>query len=130
DATDAFRFLGSPEGELAVAEAVLYLATAPKSDAVYSAFGAVREDVQAGAVHPVPLFIRNAPTKLMDELGYGQGYVSAHQIEGGISGQEFLPPPLAGRAWYKPRETGFEREVVKRMAWWEDLKKKAREGRA
>jgi putative ATPase len=130
DATDAYRFLGSPEGELAVAEALLYLATAPKSDAVYAAFGQVRGEVARGAVHPVPLFIRNAPTKLMGELGYGKGYVSGHEIEGGISGQEFLPPPLAGRAWYRPKETGFEREIVKRIAWWEDLKKKAREGRA
>jgi putative ATPase len=128
DATDAFRFLGSPEGELAVAEAVLYLATAPKSDAVHSALGAVRRDVDAGAVHPVPMFIRNAPTKLMDELGYGQGYVSAHQIECGVSGQEFLPAPLAGRVWYRPKEIGFEREVTKRIAWWEELKKKARQG--
>jgi putative ATPase len=130
DATDAFRFLGSPEGELAIAEAVLYLATAPKSDAVYKALGAVRGEIADGGVHPVPLFLRNAPTKLMDEIGYGQGYVSAHEIEGGISAQEFLPAPLAGKIWYRPRPLGFEREVVKRLEWWDDLKRKAREGKA
>jgi putative ATPase len=129
DATEAFRFLGSPEGELAVAEAVVYLATAPKSDAVYAALGAVRSDLQGGKVHPVPLFIRNAPTKLMDELGYGGGYVSAHQLEGGISGQEFLPPPLAGSVWYRPKAIGFEREIAKRIEWWESLRRKARESR-
>jgi putative ATPase len=65
----------------------------------------------------------------MDELGYGQGYVSAHEIEGGVSGEEFLPAPLAGRAWYLPRPIGFEREIIKRLEWWEDLRKKAREGK-
>jgi putative ATPase len=128
DATEAFRFLGSPEGELAVAEAVVYLATAPKSDAVYEALGAVRDDVQRGKVHPVPLFIRNAPTKLMGELGYGAGYVSAHKLEEGVSGQEFLPPPLAGSVWYRPKAIGFEREIAKRIEWWESVRKKAREG--
>jgi putative ATPase len=129
DAVDAFRFLGSPEGDLAVAEAVVYLATAPKSDAVYEALGAVRDDVKSGKVHPVPLFIRNAPTKLMSELGYGAGYVSAHQLDQGISGQEFLPPPLAGSVWYRPKAIGFEREIAKRIEWWESVRRKAREAK-
>ena len=128
DADDAFRFLGSPEGELAVAEAVVYLATAPKSDGVYEALGAVRDDVARGAVHPVPLFIRNAPTKLMEELGYGSGYVSAHELEAGVSGQEFLPAPLAGPSGTVLSPSGYEREIAKRMEWWEGVRKKAREG--
>jgi putative ATPase len=130
DATEAFRFLGSPEGELAVAAALVYLATAPKSDAVYRALGAVRADVQAGAVHPVPLFLRNAPTKLMAELGYGAGYVNAHELEHGVSARDFLPPPLAGTVWYRPRPAGFEREIEKRLAWWEGVRRKAPEAGA
>jgi putative ATPase len=95
---------------------------------VYDALGAVRDAVAGGAVHPVPRFIRNAPTKLMKELGYGEGYVSAHELESGVSGQEFLPAPLAGTVWYRPRPSGYEREIAKRMEWWEGVRKKAREG--
>jgi putative ATPase len=124
-AKDAYHFLGSPEGELALAEAAVYLATAPKSNRVYAAFG---QAMEAAAEHPaeaVPLHIRNAPTKLMEELNYGAGYKYAHAFEHGYAPQEYLPEVLRGASWYEPTEFGFERDIKKRMEWWAELKKKA-----
>ncbi|OLC69261.1 MAG: hypothetical protein AUH78_24190 [Gemmatimonadetes bacterium 13_1_40CM_4_69_8] len=124
-AKDAYHFLGSPEGELALAEAVVYLATAPKSNRVYAAFG---QAMEAAAQHPaeaVPLHIRNAPTKLMEELGYGAGYKYAHAFEHAYVPQDYLPEALRGASWYEPTEFGFEKDIRKRMEWWADLKKAA-----
>src|SRR5713101_124803 len=124
-AKDAYHFLGSPEGELALAEAVVYLATAPKSNRVYAAFG---QAMAAAAEHPaeaVPLHIRNAPTKLMKELGYGAGYKYAHAFEQAYVPQEYLPEALKGAKWYEPTEFGFEKDIKKRMEWWAELKKAA-----
>jgi putative ATPase len=124
-AKDAYHFLGSPEGELALAEAVVYLATAPKSNRVYSAFGQAMAAASEHPAEPVPLHIRNAPTKLMKELGYGAGYQYAHASEHAYLPQEYLPDVLRGQTWYAPSEFGFERDIKQRMAWWADLKKKA-----
>ena len=124
-AKDAYHFLGSPEGELALAEAVVYLATAPKSNRVYAAF---TQAMEAAATHPaeaVPLHIRNAPTSLMEELGYGAGYKYAHAFEHAYVPQEYLPEALRGASWYEPTEFGFEKDIKKRMEWWAELKKAA-----
>jgi len=127
-AKDAYHFLGSPEGELALAEAAVYLATAPKSNRVYMAFA---QAMEAAAEHPaeaVPLHIRNAPTKLMEELGYGAGYKYAHAFEHAYVPQEYLPDALRGQRWYEPTEFGFEKDIKKRMEWWAELKKRATGG--
>ncbi len=124
-AKDAYHFLGSPEGELALAEAVVYLATAPKSNRVYTALD---QAMAAAREHPaaaVPLHIRNAPTKLMGELGYGAGYQYAHAFEHAYVPQEYLPEPLRGVTWYEPTEFGFEKDIKKRMEWWAELKQTA-----
>src|SRR5216684_2894122 len=101
-AKDAYHFLGSPEGELALAEATVYLATAPKSNRVYEAFAQASEAAREHPAAPVPLHIRNAPTPLMKELGYGDGYKYAHRFEGAYAPQEYLPEPLRGQRWYGP----------------------------
>jgi putative ATPase len=127
-AKDAYHFLGSPEGELALAEVAVYLATAPKSNRVYTAFA---QAMEAAAEHPtdaVPLHIRNAPTRLMEELGYGAGYKYAHAFEHAFVPQEYLPEALRGQRWYEPTEFGFERDIKKRMEWWAELKHKATGG--
>ena len=114
-AKDAMHFLGHPEGELALAQAVVYLALAPKSNAVYTAYGAVQADIQATAAEPVPLHLRNAPTKLMKELDYGKDYQYAHDLEGRVADMECLPPSLAGRRYYVPTEEGREKLLGQRM---------------
>ncbi|MDE1175437.1 MAG: replication-associated recombination protein A [Edaphobacter sp.] len=114
-AKDAMHFLGHPEGELALAQAVVYLALAPKSNAVYSAYNTVRGDIQATAAEPVPLHLRNAPTKLMKELDYGKGYQYAHDVEGRIADMECLPPSLKGRRYYQPAGEGREKLLAQRM---------------
>ncbi len=122
-AKDAFHFLGHPEGELALAEATVYLATAPKSNRVYAAFG---EAMEAAREHPseaVPLHIRNAPTGLMKDLGYGSGYKYAHDFDGAYVPQEYLPESLRGARWYEPSDLGYEKTVRERMEWWEKLKR-------
>jgi putative ATPase len=124
-AKDAYHFLGTPEGELALAEAVVYLATAPKSNRVYSAFTQATEAAQAYPAEPPPLHIRNAPTKLMKELGYGAGYKYAHEYEEGYVPQDYLPKALLGARWYDPTEFGFEKDIKRRIEWWEALKQKA-----
>jgi putative ATPase len=122
-AKQAYESLGSPEGELALAQAAIYLATSPKSNAVYEAFNRVQGEIQKSGSLPVPFFIRNAPTSLMKSLGYGKGYVYDHEAEGRFAGQEHLPPDLKGRKFYQPGEFGFEREIKRRLEWWEKQKK-------
>lgn len=124
-AKEAYHFLGSPEGELALAEAVVYLATAPKSNRVYVAFDRAMEATRQHPAEAVPLHIRNAPTKLMEDLGYGAGYQYAHAHQDAYVPQEYLPEVLRGQKWYDPTEFGFEKEIKKRMEWWAELKKKA-----
>ncbi len=124
-AKDAYHFLGSPEGELALAEAVVYLATAPKSNRVYAAFAQAAAAAKQYPAEPVPLHIRNAPTKLMKELGYGAGYKYGPEYEDGYAPQEYLPKVLEGARWYEPTEFGFEKDIKRRIEWWASLKKKA-----
>jgi putative ATPase len=114
-ARDAFEFLGMPEGDLALAQAVVYLALAPKSNAVYTAYGAVLGDIEATRAEPVPLHLRNAPTRLMKEMDYGKGYQYAHDEEGKVADMECLPPSLAGRRYYQPTEEGREKLLRQRM---------------
>ena len=114
-AKDAMHFLGHPEGELALAQAVVYLALAPKSNAVYTAYNTVREDIEATAAQPVPLHLRNAPTRLMKELDYGRDYQYAHDVEGRVADMECLPPSLAGRRYYQPTSEGREKLLAQRM---------------
>jgi putative ATPase len=117
-AKDAYDFLGSPEGELAIAQAVIYVATAPKSNAAYVAFGAaMRAAKEAGSLLP-PKHILNAPTKLMQSEGYGRGYAYDHDAEEGFSGQDYFPEALGRRTFYDPPERGFEREIRKRLEYW------------
>jgi putative ATPase len=121
-AKDAFHFLGSPEGELAIAEAVVYLATAPKSNRVYAAWGEALEAARESPAAPVPLHIRNAPTGLMKQLGYGKGYRYAHDHAEAYVPQEYLPEAMAGRAFYHPGELGFEKKIAERLAYWAQLR--------
>jgi putative ATPase len=127
-AKDAYHFLGSPEGELALAEATIYLATAPKSNRAYAAFGRAAEAAQQHPAEPVPLHIRNAPTGLMKDLGYGAGYKYAFDSEQAYIPQEYLPDALRGSSWYEPTEFGYEKTVKERMEWWEKLKREAGRG--
>ena len=117
-AKDAYDFLGSPEGELALAQATVYLALAPKSNAVYTAYGQAQEDVRERPAEPVPLHIRNAPTRLMKDLGYGRGYQYAHDAPDARVEQEHLPEALRGRRYYQPSERGLEAELSRRLAEW------------
>lgn len=117
-AKDAFDFLGAPEGELALAEAAVYLATAPKSNRVYTAWGAAREAARRTPAAPVPLHLRNAVTGLMKDLGYGAGYRYAHDAPTAYLSQEYLPDALAGEQFYEPGPMGLEKRIAERMAWW------------
>jgi putative ATPase len=114
-AQQAVHFLGMPEGALALAELSIYLALAPKSNAVYRGYGAASEDVAATRNDPVPIHLRNAPTRLMNDLGYGRGYHYAHDYEDGVAAQQNLPDNLWGRTYYEPTERGFERELTERL---------------
>ena len=114
-AKDAMHFLGHPEGDLALAQAVVYLALAPKSNAVYTAYGAVLADIEATAAEPVPLHLRNAPTKLMKELDYGKGLSVRARCEGRVADMECLPASLAGRRYYLPTNEGREKLLAQRM---------------
>ena len=121
-AKDAYDFLGSPEGELAIAQAVIYLATAPKSNAAYRALGsATRAAREAGSLMP-PMHILNAPTKMMRDLGYGDGYAYDHDAEEAFSGQNYFPDEMTRQQFYRPVERGFEREIQKRLAYWSKLR--------
>jgi putative ATPase len=121
-AKDAFDFLGSPEGELAIAQAVIYLATAPKSNAAYRAYGqAMRVAKEAGSLLP-PKHILNAPTGLMRQEGYGHGYAYDHDAPDAFSGQDYFPEALGRQTFYDPPERGFEREIRKRLDYWAKLR--------
>ena len=123
-AKDVYEFLGSPEGELALAQAVVYMATAPKSNAVYKAFPAAKRAAEEhGSLMP-PAHILNAPTKMMKNLGYGSGYNYDHDAEDGFSGQNYFPDAMARQQFYVPKETGFEREIAKRLEYWSKLRSK------
>jgi len=114
-ARDAMHFLGQPEGGLALAQAVVYIALAPKSNAVYTAYNAVQADIQATAAEAVPLHLRNAPTRLMKELDFGKDYQYAHDVDGRVADMNCLPPSLAGRRYYQPTSEGRERQLAARM---------------
>ncbi|MGD0497227.1 MAG: replication-associated recombination protein A [Bryobacteraceae bacterium] len=114
-AMQAVHFLGIPEGDLALAQAAIYLSVAPKSDAAYRAMGAIHEDVEKTVAEPVPMNLRNAPTRLMKEWGYGEGYQHAHQFEDAIVGMDCLPPSLAGRRYYFPSDRGVEKRIAERL---------------
>ena len=122
-AKDAYHFLGSPEGELALVEAVIYLATAPKSNRIYEAWGRAQQAARDHPSAPVPHHIRNAPTRLMKDLGYGKGYRYDHAEQGHAAGQEYLPDALLGAKWYEPSATGFEKTIAERIEWWANRKK-------
>ena len=125
-AKDVYDFLGSPEGELALAQTVIYLATAPKSNAAYAAFGAaMRAAKEHGSLSP-PKHILNAPTKLMKQEGYGAGYEYDHSSPEAFSGQNYFPDDMARQRFYDPDGRGFEAELKKRLAKWDDLRKSRR----
>jgi putative ATPase len=121
-ATQAYGFLGSPEGELAIAQAVIYLATAPKSNATYTAYGRATEVAKAAGSLPPPKHILNAPTSLMKSQGYGQGYAYDHEQPDAFSGQNYFPDALEPQTFYDPTERGFEREIRKRLNYWARLR--------
>jgi putative ATPase len=117
DAAEVYERLGSPEGELALAQAVVYLSVAPKSNATYTAWGAVRDFVRADGTRPVPLHLRNAPTRLMKQLGYGKGYRYAHdEPEGFAAGETYWPDGLAAQRFYEPVARGLEQRIAERLA--------------
>ena len=109
------HFLGMPEGDLAIAQAVIYLSVAPKSDAAYKALNEVSQEVRTGRAEPVPLHLRNAPTRAMKEWGYGSGYQHAHKFDDALNQMECLPESLAGRRWYSPTERGMEKRIKERL---------------
>ena len=111
-----------PEGNTALAQAAIYLATAPKSNAVYAAYGAAAADAHTQVAEPVPLHLRNAPTKLMKELDYGKGYEYAHDDAEAVTDMDCLPPSLAGRRYYTPTDRGFEKEIKRRLDGWDKIK--------
>jgi putative ATPase len=114
-AQQAVHFIGLPEGALALAELTVYLALAPKSNAIYVAYGKARDDVAQTRNDPVPIHLRNAPTRLMKDLGYGEGYKYAHDFDDGVVGQQNLPENLKGRRYYEPVDRGFERTLGERL---------------
>ncbi len=123
-AVETYERLGSPEGELALAQAVVHLATAPKSNALYTAFKAVLGDARStGSLMP-PKHILNAPTTLMQEIGYGKDYAYDHHTEEGFSGQHYFPEGMERQRYYHPVERGFERDIIKRLEYWDNLRKK------
>jgi putative ATPase len=127
DASEIYERLGSPEGELALAEAVLYLAITPKSNAVYTAYNAARELIRNDASRPVPERLRNAPTKLMKELGYGQDYRYAHDEEGAYAaGENYFPDGMAPTGFYEPTARGLEQRIRERLAELRELDRKHR----
>ena len=125
-AKDAVHFIGMPEGNTALAQAAIYLATAPKSNAVYEAYSRAADAAHMSVAEPVPLHLRPAPTKLMKDLHYGKGYKYAHDETDAIADMSCLPPSLEGRKYYEPKERGFEKEIARRLAGWEEIKKKRR----
>jgi len=127
-AWDTYERLGSPEGELAIAQCVIYLGTAPKSNAAYVAMGqAMRAARETGSLMP-PKHILNAPTRLMEDLGYSKGYVYDHDTDEGFSGQNYFPDEMERRSFYRPADRGFEREVAKRLEYWNKLRERLKTG--
>jgi len=124
-AQQAFHFIGLPEGELALAQAAVYLATAPKSNSLYVGYGKVKETIKTTGYLSVPLHIRNAPTKLMKELDYGKDYKYAHDYPNAYVEQEYLPDEIKGQTFYHPKETGFEKIIKERLNYWRQNKKDA-----
>lgn len=122
NAMEAYRFLGYPEGELALVQAAVYLATAPKSNSIETAYDTVRESVSKTGALPVPMHIRNAPTRLMKDLGYGDGYKYAHNYKGAYVPQDYLPEQLQGREFYHPSDRGHEKTIAQRLYAWRALK--------
>jgi putative ATPase len=114
-ARDAVDFIGMPEGNLALAQAVVYLSVAPKSNALYTAYGNVQQDVEQTAADSVPLHLRNAPTGLMKGLGYGHGYQYAHDVEGKVANMQCLPDNLRDRIYYRPTNEGIEKRIRERL---------------
>jgi putative ATPase len=123
-AQQAFHFIGLPEGELALAQAAVYLATAPKSNSLYVGYGKVKEIINTKGYLPVPLHIRNAPTKLMKDLDYGKDYKYAHDYANAYVPQEYLPDEIRGQIFYQPREVGFEKTIIERLNYWRQKKNK------
>jgi putative ATPase len=124
-AMQAFHFIGRPEGDLALAQAAVYLATAPKSNALYTGYGRVKEAIRTTGALPVPLHIRNAPTTLMRDLGYGENYKYAHDYEDACVAQDYLPETLVGAVYYVPTDRGYEKVITARLDAWKRIKKKA-----
>jgi putative ATPase len=125
-AKEATHFIGMPEGNTALSQAAIYLATAPKSNAVYTAYNDAARDAHTQAADPVPLHLRNAPTKLMKQLDYGKGYQYAHSEADAIAAMDCLPESLAGRQYYKPTDRGFEKEIKRRLDGWDEIKRRRR----
>jgi putative ATPase len=123
-ARDAVDFIGMPEGNLALAQAVVYLSVAPKSNALYTAYGAVQHDIEETAAEPVPLHLRNAPTKLMKGLGYGKDYQYAHDMEAKVADMQCLPDSLRDRVYYRPTGEGIEKRIRDRMEEVRKLRKR------
>jgi putative ATPase len=123
-AKDAVHFIGMPEGNTALAQAAIYLATAPKSNAVYMAYGAAAADAHTQIAEPVPMHLRNAPTPLMKQLDYGKGYQYAHDEPDAVADMTCLPPSLSDRTYYTPTERGFEKEIRRRLEEWKKVRKR------
>ncbi len=122
NAKEAVHFLGMPEGDLALAQTVVYLATAPKSNAVYTAYGSAKKDVKEYASAPVPLYLRNPVTSVMRKAGYGKGYMYPHDFPGRVVSQTYFPDVMGKRKYYLPTELGYEKTLAKRIEWWEKRK--------
>jgi putative ATPase len=128
DAAETYERLGSPEGELAIAEAIVYMAVAPKSNAVYQAFGAVTAFVKEDGSRRVPMHLRNAPTRLMKDLGYGKDYRYTHDEEGGYAaGESYLPDGMKHQRWYEPTDRGLEQRIAERLAQLRALDRKRKD---
>ena len=123
NAMEAFKFLGHPEGELALTQAAVYLATAPKSNSIYTSSNMVKKEIESSGSQPVPLHIRNAPTRLMKEIGYGKDYKYAHDYKEGFAPQDYLPEKLQGKLYYSPTDRGYEKTIKQRLEKWRKLKK-------
>jgi putative ATPase len=123
NAMEAFKFLGHPEGRLALTQAAVYLATAPKSNSIYASSNMVKKEIDSSGSQPVPLHIRNAPTKLMKDIGYGKDYKYAHDYKGGFIPQDYLPEKLQGKLYYFPTDRGYEKIIKQRLEKWRKLKK-------
>jgi putative ATPase len=129
-ALQAFQVVGMPEGRIILGQAITYLATAPKSNASYVAINSALAEVRKSGALPVPLHIRNAPTKLMKESGYGKGYQYAHDYDEGYAGQQCLPDKLTGQKFYEPKGHGYEKNIVERMEWLRSKSRKSRDPEA